>query len=118
MRHRLLTSAWYQLRHIVCPTRTYHIPRPLSTLYPWPTHCPRPRTGFRGDFLTDARVCAARADRIRSRFPSTSKNTAGYALNEYLRTRDVLDLVIGSEGTLGFVTRAELASTSAPPPAV
>jgi hypothetical protein len=118
VRHRLLTSAWYQLRHIVCPTRTYHIPRPLSTLYPWPTHCPRPRTGSGEIFSLTLGSAQPRADRIRSRFPSTSKNTAGYALNEYLRTRDVLDLVIGSEGTLGFVTRAELASTSAPPPAV
>ena len=35
------------------------------------------------------------------------KNTAGYALQAYLESGDLLDLVIGSEGTLGIVTGAE-----------
>jgi FAD/FMN-containing dehydrogenase len=43
--------------------------------------------------------------------PSTTKNTAGY----YLRPgMDYLDLFIGSEGTLGIVTQAELALLPAP----
>ena len=45
---------------------------------------------------------------IASRFPATSKNSAGYALDQYLASGDLLDLVIGSEGTLGFITRVEL----------
>jgi FAD/FMN-containing dehydrogenase len=49
---------------------------------------------------------AARAalNLIRSRFPKVRKNTAGYALDHWLASGDDLDLVIGSEGTLGAVT--------------
>jgi len=46
---------------------------------------------------------------IRDAFPRTTKNTAGYALAAYLESEAVLDLIIGSEGTLGFITRVELA---------
>lgn len=53
------------------------------------------------------RLGAAR-DEMARRFPSTSKNSSGYALDAYLASGDVLDLVIGSEGTLGIVTRTEL----------
>ncbi|MDH4043189.1 MAG: FAD-binding oxidoreductase [Gemmatimonadota bacterium] len=53
------------------------------------------------------RLGAAR-DEIAARFPATSKNSSGYALDAYLASGDILDLVIGSEGTLGIVTRAEL----------
>jgi FAD/FMN-containing dehydrogenase len=45
---------------------------------------------------------------IRECFPATRKNTAGYALDQYLQSGDLVDLVIGSEGTLGVVTRVEL----------
>ena len=48
------------------------------------------------------------ADLVRRRFPRTRKNSAGYALDAYLDTGDLLDLVIGSEGTLGVITRVEL----------
>lgn len=44
---------------------------------------------------------------IESRFPSTRKNSSGYALNEYLRTGDLVDLVIGAEGTLGIIVAIE-----------
>lgn len=44
---------------------------------------------------------------IHERFPETRKNSAGFALNEYLGSDDLLDLVIGSEGTLGIVTEAD-----------
>jgi FAD/FMN-containing dehydrogenase len=43
-------------------------------------------------------------DLIESRFPKTRKNTAGYALDRWLSSGDDLDLIIGSEGTLGLVT--------------
>ncbi|MGD2134641.1 MAG: FAD-binding oxidoreductase [Gemmatimonadales bacterium] len=50
----------------------------------------------------------AAAALIRRRFPQTRKNASGYALDRYLDSGELLDLVIGSEGTLGIVTRALL----------
>jgi FAD/FMN-containing dehydrogenase len=47
------------------------------------------------------------ASLIRSRFPKTRKNSSGYALDAYLGSGDVLDLIIGAEGTLGIVTEIE-----------
>ncbi len=44
---------------------------------------------------------------IAGRFPRTRKNSAGYALDEWLASGDLLDLVVGAEGTLGFITRVE-----------
>jgi len=44
------------------------------------------------------------ADQIWSRFPRVRKNTAGYALDHWLTTGDDLELLIGAEGTLGFIT--------------
>ncbi|HET6837349.1 MAG TPA: FAD-binding oxidoreductase, partial [Gemmatimonadales bacterium] len=49
----------------------------------------------------------AAASQIRSRFPRTRKNSSGYALDAFLSSGDLLDLVIGSEGTLGIVTDIE-----------
>ena len=49
----------------------------------------------------------AAASEIRARFPATRKNSSGYALDAYLSSGDLLDLVIGSEGTLGVVTEIE-----------
>jgi FAD/FMN-containing dehydrogenase len=45
---------------------------------------------------------------VTARFPRTTKNSAGYALDRYLTSGELLDLVIGAEGTLGIVSRAEL----------
>jgi FAD/FMN-containing dehydrogenase len=47
------------------------------------------------------------AELVASRFPRTRKNSSGYALDAYLASGDLLDLVIGAEGTLGFVTAIE-----------
>jgi FAD/FMN-containing dehydrogenase len=44
---------------------------------------------------------------IADRFPKTRKNSSGYALDAYLASGDVLDLIIGAEGTLGIVTGIE-----------
>jgi FAD/FMN-containing dehydrogenase len=44
------------------------------------------------------------ANAITSHFPKTRKNSAGYALDSALESGDVLDLLIGAEGTLGIVT--------------
>lgn len=48
------------------------------------------------------------ADLIRERFPGTRKNAAGYALDRWLESRSPVDLVIGSEGTLGLITEVTL----------
>jgi FAD/FMN-containing dehydrogenase len=44
---------------------------------------------------------------IAARSPRTRKNSSGYALEDWLASRDLLDLVVGAEGTLGFVTRVD-----------
>ncbi|MBW8772807.1 MAG: FAD-binding oxidoreductase, partial [Gemmatimonadetes bacterium] len=41
----------------------------------------------------------AAAGVIRARFPAVRKNSTGYALDQYLASGDLLDLVIGAEGT-------------------
>jgi FAD/FMN-containing dehydrogenase len=47
-------------------------------------------------------------DAVLAQWPRTRKNTAGYGLDRYWRTKHLVDLVIGSEGTLGVLRRAEL----------
>ncbi len=42
--------------------------------------------------------------RVASTFPKVRKNTAGYGLDSWLESGDLLDLIVGSEGTLGIVT--------------
>src|SRR5437867_3805972 len=44
---------------------------------------------------------------VRARFPRTRKNSAGYALNRFADSAAELDLLVGSEGTLAFVTAVE-----------
>jgi len=44
---------------------------------------------------------------IAARFPKTRKNAAGYALDRYAESGDELDLLVGSEGTLAFITSVE-----------
>jgi len=44
---------------------------------------------------------------ISARFPLTRKNSSGYALMDWLASGDLLDLIVGAEGTLGFITRIE-----------
>jgi FAD/FMN-containing dehydrogenase len=56
----------------------------------------------------------AAAELIRSRFPRTRKNASGYALDAWLDSGDLLDLVVGAEGTLGLVTSAEWRLDSIP----
>jgi FAD/FMN-containing dehydrogenase len=48
----------------------------------------------------------AHAAEIGARFPKVRKNSTGYAVDHYLKTGDLIDLVIGAEGTLGIVTAA------------
>ncbi len=44
---------------------------------------------------------------VRSRYPRTLKNSSGYAIDRWLDSGDLLDLVVGAEGTLGFITSTE-----------
>ena len=46
----------------------------------------------------------AAAEVVRARFPRVRKNTAGYALDHWLETGDLVDLLVGSEGTLALIT--------------
>ena len=51
-------------------------------------------------------ILAARAT-VQARFPATRKNSSGYALDAWLASGDLIDLLIGAEGTLGIVTAIE-----------
>ncbi len=62
-----------------------------------------------------AAAIAAAHGLIATRFPRTRKNSSGYALEEWFASRDLLDLVIGAEGTLGFVTLVGLACSTRSP---
>src|SRR4030095_2522820 len=42
---------------------------------------------------------------IRTHFPRTRKNSSGYALDAWLESGDLLDLLIGSERALGFINQ-------------
>ncbi|HEX7336132.1 MAG TPA: FAD-binding oxidoreductase [Gemmatimonadales bacterium] len=55
------------------------------------------------------------AQLIAARFPHTRKNSSGYALDAYLGSGDVLDLIIGSEGTLGIVSQIDWRLDAVPP---
>jgi FAD/FMN-containing dehydrogenase len=59
----------------------------------------------RGDG-TKGRLPAWPSDSLRH-WPNVRKNSFGYALDEYARSGDLLDLVVGAEGTLGIVTAVE-----------
>jgi FAD/FMN-containing dehydrogenase len=52
---------------------------------------------------------------VETKFPNTRKNSSGYALDEYARSGDELDLLIGSEGTLACVTAVEWRLDPIPP---
>ena len=49
---------------------------------------------------------APHAETIAACWPRVRKNSSGYALDEYLRSGDAVDLLVGSEGTLAMVTSA------------
>ena len=81
-----------------------------STRYPTPVE----QRQLRDRLTAEDRMAAlaphleAAAGEIARRFPTTTKNSSGYALDAYLASGSLVDLVIGAEGTLGIVTRAEL----------
>ncbi|HET7274927.1 MAG TPA: FAD-binding oxidoreductase [Longimicrobiaceae bacterium] len=45
---------------------------------------------------------------IQAEWPDVRKNSSGYAVREYLASRDAIDLIIGSEGTLALIVGARL----------
>jgi FAD/FMN-containing dehydrogenase len=53
-------------------------------------------------------LLAPHADALRAGWPRVAKNASGYALREYLDSGDLVDLLVGSEGTLAIVVGAEL----------
>jgi FAD/FMN-containing dehydrogenase len=57
----------------------------------------------------------AAAELVTARFPRVRKNSSGYALDHWLASGDLLDLVVGSEGTLGLVTEVCLRLDRIPP---
>ena len=68
----------------------------------------RPESVALARFHRDAApAIASAAPLIAAKYPHTRKNSSGYALDAYLASGDVLDLFIGSEGTLGIVTEIE-----------
>jgi FAD/FMN-containing dehydrogenase len=52
---------------------------------------------------------------IAAGFPHTRKNSSGYALDAYLDSGDLIDLIVGAEGTLGIVTEIEWRLDPVPP---
>jgi FAD/FMN-containing dehydrogenase len=69
---------------------------------------PQPAAAATSRFaLNAAEAIASAAPLIRRKYPDTRKNSSGYALDAYLASGDLLDLLIGSEGTLGVVTEVE-----------
>ncbi len=55
-------------------------------------------------------------DDIVERYPAVRKNSMGYAIDRWTASRELIDIVIGSEGTLGIIT--ELVVTLAAEPSV
>ncbi|HEX3927770.1 MAG TPA: FAD-binding oxidoreductase [Gemmatimonadales bacterium] len=55
----------------------------------------------------EPRVRAA-AGVIRERYPRVAKNSAGFALDRYLESGSLVDIVVGSEGTLGILSDLSL----------
>ncbi len=49
------------------------------------------------------------------RFPRTSKNSSGYALDRFIESGDEVDLVVGSEGTLAIITGVHWRLDAIPP---
>jgi FAD/FMN-containing dehydrogenase len=79
-------------------TRAAEPPRALSAIAAALDHALAP---LRGEIL--------------ARWPRVSKNSSGYALAEYFGSGDLLDLIVGSEGTLAILTRASLRLAPIPP---
>jgi len=67
---------------------------------------------FETDLAPKLRLQAAA---IQASYPRTSKNSSGYALDHWLASGDAVDLLVGSEGTLAFITEIEWRLEPVPP---
>ncbi|MBW3535231.1 MAG: hypothetical protein KY453_08465, partial [Gemmatimonadetes bacterium] len=65
-------------------------------------------------FAALARRLEPRADTSRPRWPEVRKNSSGYALDRFLPGADPVQLLVGSEGTLGLVLGLTLRLVEAP----
>jgi len=75
-----------------------------------------PRTVKRGDGRGETFALTADGRRlIAEHFPKTRKSSSGYALDQFADSGDELDLLIGSEGTLAFVTAVHWRLDPIPP---
>jgi len=74
------------------------------------------RTVRRGDGRREMYELTADGRRlIAEHFPRTRKNSSGYALDHFAHSGDELDLLIGSEGTLVFITAVHWRLDPIPP---
>lgn len=65
-------------------------------------------------FLDSADRLIALEQRNPSVHPGVLKDVSGFALSEYARTRDLVDLLVGSEGTLALFVELELSLALTP----
>ena len=73
-------------------------------------------TAAEARFLRDVAPAIRReAAALAAAEPHAPKNSSGYDLTGWARTGDITNLLIGSEGTLAFVTAVEVALASLPP---
>ncbi len=72
------------------------------------TRSARPQPSLPEAFAAMDQEIRDHARAIRDRFPRTRKNSSGYALDVYLESGDMIDLIVGSEGTLGIITEIGL----------
>ena len=66
-----------------------------------------PRTVHRGGGAGPWHPAPDTRHLVDGHFPRTRKNSSGYALDAFAESGDELDLLIGSEGTLAFITQIE-----------
>ena len=77
-----------------------------------PPPCPPALARFHSTVAPGLRANAAA---ILASYPHTAKNAAGYALNAWLESGEAVDLLVGSEGTLAFITGIEWRLEPVPP---
>src|SRR5439155_9048362 len=73
------------------------------------------RTVSRGGGAGSWRLAPDARHLVTHRFPRTRKNSSGYALDRFADSGDELDLLIGSEGTLAFITAVQWRLAPVPP---
>lgn len=67
-----------------------------------------PSSALLGEFLRRAPAIKEKWSRASGDHARLRKDSSGYALTRYFETEDLIDLIVGSEGTLAIVVGAEL----------